>query len=82
METRDAAATGRPEKNPVRMLIPKKVAKLATRRNQLRRLIKEVLRLEHSLAKEKIYIFKVFKDPGDIGLEGVKKAIHELRFPR
>ena len=64
------------------MLIPKKVAKLATRRNRLRRLLKEALRLEYLPDKGKLYIFKVLKDPGETGLDGVRKAMHALQLPR
>lgn len=61
--------------------MPKKVVKLATRRNRLRRLIKEALRLEFSLKKEKVYTFRVMKNPGEIGLSQAKEAMHEIWTP-
>ena len=68
-------APGKLKKNPVRMLIPKKIARLATRRNRLRRLIKEVFRLEYSSVpvKEKLYIFKVLKIPETLAWQRQKR---------
>ena len=62
----------------MKIVIPKKIAKLATRRNRLRRLIKEALRLEFQPAKEKLYVFRALKDPGEIGLAQTKETIHAL----
>ena len=73
LEIRDTRAS-----NPVRILIPKKVARLATRRNRLRRLIQEAVRLERSVSREKLYVFKALKDPGDVGLAEVSRKIDEL----
>lgn len=62
-------------KNPVRILIPKKIARRATRRNRLRRLIKEAIRLKYSPAVDKIYLLKAWKDPGDVGLFEVVRTL-------
>ena len=64
-----------PKKNPVRFVIPKKKIHLAVRRNRLRRLIKEAVRADISLADKKMYIFRVKRDPGSIGLKEVKEAV-------
>ena len=69
--------TARGEAGLLRIVIPKKTAPLAVRRNRLRRLIKEALRLDFKLSGGKLYVVYVSKDPGPVGLAQTKKIIHE-----
>ncbi len=67
-----------PKTGPVKIVIPKKIIKLATRRNRLRRLIKEALRLGTHADPEKAFTFRVTKDPGEIGLAKAKEAMRSV----
>jgi len=60
--------------------IPKKVIRLATRRNRLRRLIREGLRRGGFITgKNKVYSIRVASDPPKtIGFESVKATLKEL----
>ena len=66
------------EASLLKILIPKKVVKLATGRNRLRRLIKEALRLRFLLEKEKMYVFRAVKNPGEVGLAETKEMLNVL----
>jgi RNase P protein component len=61
------------------ILIPKKIVRLATRRNRIRRLIREAVRMETFFKSAgKIYSFRVMKFPEAPRLWEVKKLIGEL----
>ena len=59
--------------------VPKKVVSLATKRNRLKRLIREAVRVEGRFQKrDQVYYFRVREWPGEIGLSDVKKMIAGL----
>ena len=58
--------------------IPKKVIRLAVRRNRIKRVLREALRNKVFFEKNKIYVFKVLRSPEKVNLESARLAIHEL----
>ena len=58
--------------------VPKKIVSLATRRNRIKRLIREVFRKEVFFSKDKIYQFRVIHDPKDPGFDETKNMIKDL----
>jgi|GEM_PF-2875661 len=58
--------------------IPKKIVRLATRRNRLKRLLREAFRKESRLEPEKAYLFRVMQNPGDLGLKETKNIMNGL----
>ena len=58
--------------------VPKKIVSLATRRNRLKRLIREVFRQEAFFDQDKVYQFRVIRNPGDLGLKEVFAIMIEL----
>ena len=58
--------------------IPKKTVRLATRRNRLKRLIREAFRKKSGLEPGKTYLFQVTQDPGDLGLKNAQEAMNRL----
>ena len=69
-------------KTPARLLIsvPKKVVPLATQRNRLKRLIRETVRLDRYFDKQPgVYHFRVGRFPGPLGLEEVRRVVHQLQ---
>ena len=70
-------AQERPE--PYLISIPKSVVKLATRRNRLKRLIREVLRKDRKLPDTgRCYVFRVSRVPSEFSYGEVKKALEKL----
>jgi RNase P protein component len=60
--------------------VPKSVVPLATRRNRLRRLIREAVRADDYFGHaKKIYYFRVHRWPGDVRLQDVKRNIEILK---
>ena len=61
--------------------VPKKIIRLASRRNRLKRLLRETFRLDLGLGSdEKVLHFKVAGDPGKhIGLNEVRLAVKKLK---
>ena len=59
--------------------VPKKVLPLATRRNRMKRLIREAIRGDVFFDRQKIYTFKVRRVPKILDLATVQKAINELK---
>ena len=60
--------------------VPKKVVPLATRRNRLKRLIREAVRADDYFQKrDKVYYFRIREWPGEIRLNDVKKMIARLQ---
>ena len=57
--------------------IPKKSVRLATQRNRIKRLIREVFRNKSGLDPEKVYAFRVNQYPGDIGLKEAEKIMNQ-----
>ncbi len=57
------------------IVIPKKVIRLATERNRIRRLIKESVRHDKFFQEEKVYKFKVKTRLASWSLAEVKEAI-------
>ena len=57
--------------------IPKKIVRLAVRRNRIRRVLREALR-DRLLVEEKVYLFKVLRSPENVDLESARQAIHEI----
>jgi RNase P protein component len=55
------------------------VVPLATRRNRIKRLIREAVRGSAFFEAEKVYTFKVRKFPEDLNLALVRKEIDELK---
>ncbi len=72
------------EKEPRRtsffISVPKKVVPLSTRRNRIRRLIREAVRLDpYFSASGMFYEFKVTSAPADPGLGDVKAALQKIK---
>lgn len=67
-------SAGKPQ---VLISIPKKVVRLAVRRNRIRRVLREALRQE-PFTPSKTHIFKVFRSPEEVDLHIARKAVHEL----
>ena len=59
------------------LVIPKKVVRLATKRNRLKRLLRESLRTS-ALDPEKSYIFKVETFPGELKQPEVRITVGNL----
>ena len=76
---RPAIREAQPRRPFVTISIPKKVLRLATRRNRLKRLIKEAIRADGSFKeKDKFYAFVVMAYPGRVSLNDVKTALTKL----
>ena len=58
--------------------VPKKVVRLAVRRNRIRRVLREVLRHRPFSTENKTYLLKVLRSPEKVDLESAKVAVHEL----
>ena len=67
-----------PQKASLLVSIPKKTVRLATRRNRLKRLIREAFRNEALVRREKIYEFRVLQNPGDPGFDETKEMVKNL----
>ena len=59
--------------------VPKKVVRLATQRNRIKRLIREAVRGDTFFKGEKIYTFKVRKFHKELDLALVLKEINALK---
>ena len=60
--------------------VPKKIVPLATKRNRLKRLIREAVRADDYFKKhDKVYYFRIREWPGEIRLSDVKKMIARLQ---
>ena len=70
-----------PAKPQIHISVPKKVVPLATRRNRIKRLIREVVRKEAFFGDGgKVYSFRVFRPPAEsLDLWEVKKVVESLR---
>mgnify|MGYP003393129302 FL=1 len=66
-----------PSKKTVFFSVPKKAVRLATQRNRLKRLLREAAR-GFLPGDDRVYSFRVMRDPKSVGLESVKKAVNEL----
>ena len=58
--------------------VPKKIVSLATRRNRIKRLIREVFRKETFFDKDKIYQFRVVQNPEDTDFEKTRRIVKDL----
>ena len=58
--------------------IPKKIVRLAVRRNRIRRVLREALRGKSFFEENKIYLFKVFRSPEEVDLESARVAVREI----
>ena len=58
--------------------IPKKIVRLAVKRNRLKRLIRVAFREEAVLGKQRSYHFRVRRQPGELGLVETKRVIRFL----
>ena len=58
--------------------IPKKIVDLATRRNRLKRLVREAFRKEVTIDLDKIYQFRVVRDPKDPGFDETQDVVRRL----
>ena len=59
--------------------VPKKVLPLATRRNRMKRLIREAVRGDVFFDSQKVYTFKVRSAPKILNLGIVQKVVNELK---
>lgn len=77
VETRGASATaGKPR---VFISVPKKVVRLATQRNRVKRLLREAIRLDGRFLREgQVYHFRVAKPLQEDGLEAVRRSVRQL----
>ena len=66
------------QKTSLLISIPKKTVRLATQRNRLKRLIRECFRKELFIDRERVYQFRVIKNPGDPGFSGTRDCIQSL----
>ena len=57
--------------------IPKKIVRLAVRRNRIRRVLREALR-GRAVAENKVYLLKVLRSPEKVNLESARLAVHEI----
>ena len=57
--------------------VPKKIVRQAVRRNRIKRVLREALRLE-TLSNGKVHLFRVLRMPQSVDLKDAKKAVHEL----
>lgn len=71
-KTPDAAPKG-----AVFISVPKKVVRLATRRNRLKRLLREATRSK-AVKSRRTLLFRVTRFPGDIGLAEASSAVERL----
>lgn len=62
-------------KSSLLISIPKKIVHLATRRNRIKRLLREVYRKEDLFEPGKIYEFRVIRQPEYLDLKEVKKSV-------
>lgn len=67
------------KKSPVQIQISKKLLPSAVDRNRVRRLIKEVVRLEWSLKVDRLYVFRVLRRPKDPDYEKIRHAMELCR---
>lgn len=59
--------------------VPKKIVRLATQRNRLKRLCREALRTgDFQLSEDKVYHFRVIRMPGAIGMRDAQSQIRSL----
>ena len=58
--------------------IPKKVVRLAVRRNRIKRVLREALRNKSFFEENKTYLFKVTRSPEKVDLESARLALHEI----
>jgi ribonuclease P protein component len=58
--------------------IPKKVVKQAVRRNRIKRVLREALKEERILERDKTHVFKVLRSPEGVNLQMAKQAVREL----
>ena len=58
--------------------IPKKIVRLAVRRNRIKRVLREALRNRPLAGENKVYLFKVMRSPERVDLESARLAVHEL----
>ena len=65
-------------RRPFFISVPKKVVAKATRRNRLKRVLREALRQEKGLTDGKTRVFKVLKAPETVDLSMAKQALHAL----
>jgi len=70
-----------PAKPQIHISVPKKIVPLATRRNRIKRLIREAVRKEAFFGDAgKVYLFRVLRAPAEkLDLWDVKKLIVSLR---
>ncbi len=60
--------------------IPRKIVPLATKRNRIKRLLREAIRQDpHFKLKGKFFSFRVHQFPGPVALADVKKVIQLLK---
>ena len=76
----NAASQNRGLKPGVFISVPKKTVSLATKRNRLRRLVREAVRVDDYFKRaNKVYYFRVHRWPGDLALQDVIEKIKEIK---
>lgn len=72
-------STGRADSPKALISIPKKAIRLAVRRNRIRRLLREVLRREPRFGPERVYHFRVARQPDSPDYDSVRReALDQL----
>ena len=73
--------TGGPRAEPGLMIhVPKRIVRLATARNRIRRLIRECVRKDEFFRGRAVHLH-IRKDPGDkIGLTDVERVVNAQKF--
>lgn len=66
-------------KNNLLFLIPKRVIPLAARRNRIRRLLREAVRLDAWFKKTNVYKFRVGRLPKELNLKIVQTEFEKLK---
>ncbi|MCG3177295.1 MAG: Ribonuclease P protein component [Candidatus Omnitrophica bacterium] len=73
-----AAGGALPARHRLLISVPKRSVRLAIRRNRIKRLIREAVRLDGLFSRQdRTHLLKVQRDPGAIGLAETRQALRE-----